>query len=201
MIIDKEILEEISNYAYTDIEASRITRVILDKDENKKYIALTESLSKIIEEGIDDDAKIKAIIKAAAKYGEKVNEYMNDILAISEIIKENEIENEAGQAVEYKTVRMKDNHYEVADIDGAYTYPDSGIFELILAHAMKPGHSGRTDYMSVNGGWGYVFGRTESGEVFLFKTYAKIQYVLDFFSNPDIPEEIKNAILEEGIEI
>ena len=202
MIIDGDILEEAANYAYDEVGATKTTRVALDEEENEKYLAIQRILSDALKERkIDDDTMIKIIIKTTAKYGEKAKEYIDDAMEILKIAKENEIEDILEQAIEYRTMKIEENHFEILDVSGESPYPESGIFELVLAHAMKPGHSGRTDYLSANGGWGYVFGRTESGEVFLFKTYAKIQYVLDFFSNPDIPEEIKNAILEQGIEI
>jgi predicted Fe-Mo cluster-binding NifX family protein len=202
MVIDGDILEEAANYAYDEVGATKTTRVTLDEEENEKYLAIQRILSDALkEQKIDNDTTIKIIIKTTAKYGEKAKEYIDDAMEILKIARENEIEDILEQAIEYRTMKIEENHFEILDVSGESPYPESGIFELVLAHAMKPGHSGRTDYLSANGGWGYVFGRTESGEVFLFKTYAKIQYVLDFFSNPDIPEEIKNAILEQGIEI
>jgi predicted Fe-Mo cluster-binding NifX family protein len=202
MIIDEEILEEATNYAYDEIGATKTTRVALDEEENEKYLAIQRILSDALKEReIDDDTMIKMIIKATAKYGEKAKEYINDAMKILKIAKENEIEDALEKAVEYRTMKTEENYFEILDVIGESPYPESGISELVLAHAMKPGNSGRTDYLSANGGWGYVFGRTESGEVFLFKTYAKIQYILDFFSDTEIPEEIKNAILEQGIEI
>jgi hypothetical protein len=202
MLIDGDILEEAASYAYDEVGATKTTRVALDEEENEKYLAIQRILSDALKEReIDDDTMIKIIIQTTAKYAEKANEYINDVIEILKIAKENEIEYALEKAIEYRTMKTGDNYFEILDISGEYTYPDSGIFELVLAHAMKPGNSGRTDYLSVNGGWGYAFGRTKSGEVFLFKTYAKIQYILDFFSKADIPEEIKEAILEHGIEI
>jgi len=202
MVIDGDILEEAANYAYDEVGATKTTRVALDEEENEKYLAIQNILSNALKERtIDDDTMIKVIIQTTARYGEKAKEYINDVMEILKIAKENEIEDILEKAIEYTTMKTGENHFEILDVSGESPYPESGIFELVLAHAMKPGNSGRTDYLSANGGWGYVFGRTASGEVFLFKTYAKIQYVLDFFSNTGIPEEIKNAILEEGIEM
>jgi|GEM_PF-6307397 len=203
MIIDEEILEEATNYAYDEIGATKITKVALDEEESEKYLALKEIiLDAIKEETIDDDSIIKTIIRATAKYGEKAKYYIDDVMEILKIAKENEIEEDILlKAIEYRTMKTGKNYFEILDASGESMYPESGIFELVLAHAMKSGHSGRTDYLSSTGGWGYVFGRMTSGEVFLFKTYAKVQYVLDFFSDKDIPEEVKDAILENGIEI
>ena len=192
-----------------DDRSNRITNIILDKDELEKYNALCKALLLMydyLDDG-DENSVITATIQLTAKYGDKAEEYIKEATEIGKILQEADLLDEyyIEGAMSQSIVDKQNGKYEIVSYEGydndvLYEHVDAGIFELILAYAMKPGHFGSTRYQVPFGGSGYLFGRTLDNKVVLKELVGVLEFYVDY-SDTNIPKEIKKFLEKDDIKV